>query len=150
VTEISTCPTCGRRPSQGTNASIRFYGAEGCDIEEEGCPDPIHDLADQGPALKAECDEARKRLQDARAELFTERENTARCVATIARLAAERDEARALVMELFQRLCGEWEHHDQGTEVRWLYDHMASSTLREAQAALVAWGRVKREECVRE
>jgi len=143
VTEISTCPTCGRRPSQGTNASIRFYGAEGCDIEEEGCPDPIHDLADQGPALKAECDEARKRLQDARAELFTERENTARCVATIARLAAERDEARALVMELFRRGCF-------GHASASLYDHMCSATYADAQAALIAWGLVKREECVRE
>jgi len=113
VTEIPKCPTCGRRPSQGTNASIRFYGAEGCDIEEEGCPDPIHDLADQGPALKAEC-----------------------------------DEARALVMELFQHCCLVV---DKNASVsRSVYDHMASSTLREAQAALVAWGRVKREECVRE
>lgn len=106
MTAIPKCPTCGRRPSE----RIGIHAL----IIADGCTDPIHDLADQGPALKAEC-----------------------------------DEARALVMELFQRLCGEWEHHDQGTEVRWLYDHMASSTLREAQAALISWGMVKREECVR-
>lgn len=136
MTEIPKCPTCGRRPSQGTNASIRFYGAEGCDIEEEGCPDPIHDIADQGPALKAERDEARAEVehQKLRGDRLAERAD---------RVMAERDEARELVLKLFRRGCIVERAPDR-------YDHMYSATYQEAQAALIAWGMVKREECVRE
>ena len=41
------CPTCGRRPSERN----RFDG-NGPD-----CPDPIHDLADEAPALKPRVEE---------------------------------------------------------------------------------------------
>lgn len=144
MTEIPTCPTCGRRPSERYGVHVLLVRVDfSSAFRGNGCPDPIHDLADQGPALKAERDEARAEVehQKLRGDRLAER---------VDRIMAERDEARAMVMEMFQRSCGEWEHHDQGTEVRWLYDHMASSTLREAQAALISWGMVKREECVRE
>ena len=101
MTEIPTCPTCNRRPSERIAFDRSGYGCTYC------C-DPIHDLADQGPALKA-----------------------------------ERDEARALVLKLFRRGCIVERAPDR-------YDHVYSATYQEAQAALIAWGSVKREECVRE
>lgn len=114
MTAIPMCPTCNRRPSERFGVHVLlirvdFHSA----FRGNGCPDPIHDLADQGPALKA-----------------------------------ERDEARALVLELFRRDCLVVDKDASAS--RSVYDHMASSTLREAQAALIAWGFVKREECVRE
>ncbi len=41
---MTACPTCGRRPSHRVRASMA------CEI----CQDPIHDLADEAPALKEE------------------------------------------------------------------------------------------------
>lgn len=142
---MTACPTCGRRPSERRRTLWGTSNPLGDPIAEFCC-DPIHDLADQGPALMAERDETRKRLQATREGLVTERENTARCVATIARIEHERDEARELVMELFQRGC-QVEPFSLDSPLR--YDHMCSATYQEAQAALIAWGLVKREECVR-
>lgn len=63
----------------------------------------------------------------------------------------ERDEARALVLELFRRDCAVNDSYLRAVEGRpWRYDHMASATYEEAQRALISWGLVKREECVRE
>lgn len=42
---IPKCPTCGRRPSE----RIGIHAL----IIADGCTDPIHDLADQGPAAVA-------------------------------------------------------------------------------------------------
>lgn len=63
------------------------------------------------------------------------------------KLKAERDEARALVFDLFAQGC------QQSTDKRsgeYVYDHCCISTYEDAQAALISWGMVKREECVRE
>lgn len=65
----------------------------------------------------------------------------------LAKLKAERDEARALVFDLFAQGC------QQSTDKRsgeYVYDHCCISTYEDAQAALISWGMVKREECVRE
>lgn len=63
-------------------------------------------------------------------------------------LEHESDEARALVSNMFALQCAR-----PDPIVGWLrprYDHMASETLKGVQAALISWGLVKREECVRE
>jgi len=106
----------GRRPykdDRGRQCSIGYHdeclSPEECECPcHHVCQDPIHDLAEQGPALKI-----------------------------------ERDEARALVLKLFRRGCIVERAPDR-------YDHVYSATYQEAQAALIAWGSVKREECVRE
>lgn len=67
-------------------------------------------------------------------------------VPSIEQVMAERDEARALVLEMFRRNCLDT---DLRSHRRGLYDHMCSATYEEAQAALISWGLVKREECVR-
>lgn len=46
MTEIPTCPTCRHRPSERIAFDRSGYGCTYC------C-DPIHDLADQGPAAVA-------------------------------------------------------------------------------------------------
>lgn len=125
-------------------------------VDESGAT-TAHDVADQGPA---------------------ERENTDWCVATIARLAAERDEAhaevehqklrgarlaervdramaerddaRALVLEMFRIACATNNSYLRAVEGKpWRYDHQCTETYEDAQAKLIAWGLVKREECVR-
>lgn len=65
----------------------------------------------------------------------------------IEKCIAERDEARALVFDLFARECGQPDPAEGWMKPR--YDHMASATYKDAQAALISWGMVKREECVR-
>ena len=101
MTEIPKCPTCGRRPSERYGVHVLLVRVDFSPaFRGNGCPDPIHDLADQGPALKA-----------------------------------ERDEARAMVMELFQHCCLVV---DKNASVsRSVYDHMCSSTCEEAQSALI-------------
>jgi hypothetical protein len=49
----------------------------------------------------------------------------------------ERDEARAMVFDLFNQACrdGEW------------YDHMAISSYEDAQAALIEWGVIRPDQC---
>lgn len=59
----------------------------------------------------------------------------------------QRDEARALVLELFRHDCL---NTDSRSFCHGLYDHMSGATYKEAQAALISWGMVKREECVRD
>ena len=70
-----------------------------------------------------------------------------RCAVGDEKLKAERDEARALVLGLFRTCAGfrhpislEWDHYDIGD----------SEAMRTIQDALISWGMVKREECVRE
>lgn len=49
------CPICGRRGSERHASSIEWQDRIECGENiVETCPDPIHDLADEAPALKAE------------------------------------------------------------------------------------------------
>lgn len=56
---MSTCPTCGRRPSERRDAKpcqvcdLGYGPACVCTCTEALCPDPIHDLADAGPEAVA-------------------------------------------------------------------------------------------------
>lgn len=47
MTEIQKCPTCGRRPSERTVRHGHLV------VSTEACHDPIHALADLGPAAVA-------------------------------------------------------------------------------------------------
>ncbi len=90
-------------------------------------------IGDQYEQLVAEYDALRMHCND----LTTERD----------RSLAERDEARALVSDMFALQCAR-----PDPIVGWLrprYDHMASETLKGVQAKLISWGLVKREECAR-
>lgn len=62
----------------------------------------------------------------------------------IEQLTRERDELRQIVFELFRVYC---EVQERDGRIR--YDHMCMSTYEDVQAALISWGLVKREECVR-
>lgn len=123
--EIPKCPTCGRRPSDRTDCmSMRF--------SVESCADPIHDRADQCEQLTRERDAAQ-----ASAAILHERALL---------LEAERDELRHMVFGMFRMSCT---HYRNGESTQ-RYNHWANSAYREAQAKLIEWGLVKREECVRE
>lgn len=70
---------------------------------------------------------------------------------SIEQVTTERDEARALVLEMFRSACATNNSYLRAVEGKpWRYDHQCTSTYEEAQAALISWGLVKREECVRE
>ena len=56
----------------------------------------------------------------------------------------ERDEARAMVFDLFNQACQvDWDLvKNEGT-----YDHMALSAYEDAQAALIEWGVIRPDQC---
>ena len=56
MTQIPKCPTCGRRPSErlsGRLIDCRQAGRSWVEVSQDNCADPIHDLADLGPAAVA-------------------------------------------------------------------------------------------------
>lgn len=54
MTEIPMCATCGRKPSERYGVHVLLVRVDFSPaFRGNGCPDPIHDLADQGPAAVA-------------------------------------------------------------------------------------------------
>lgn len=107
--------------------------------------------------LRAERDALCDAVHDGFHRADCERKGTQQCVDDIRWLhrlvkerSQERDEARALVLELFRRDCAVNDSYLRSVEGKpWRYDHMCSATYEDAQEQLIAWGFVKREECVR-
>ena len=77
---MDTCPTCGRRPSER-------------DRMLSHCGDPIHDLADEAPELKA-------RVEELEAEVASVGPKEAAAATKLVVARGQREEARARVQEL--------------------------------------------------
>lgn len=90
----------------------------------------------------AECLNKPEAIQRVRKLLREERRQRKRLSKDLKLVAEQRDEAREMVMDMFNQAC-------RVTQDSVKYDHMCLGPYECVQEKLIKWGLIKKEECVR-